>query len=247
MQALADYNSNLGRAVLLIGPPGGGKSVLGCRLFPATYVLVADLNFESPKNYLAKINETANVVGFDTTDIDDKGVPVPLAQRYARIIRCLDEAEKNPAVGTIFIDSATFLADSIMAKLTGAASIDTIKWDKDKAGDYLRTWRSMIHQLRLSGKRLVMSAHEKIAKGEMDSILFYQLNLWGGLRDTLPNMMSDVWRCEVHAPAQLNGKPEYKVRVVGDARNKLKNNFGWDTAVMPSDEIVKQTQKTTTK
>lgn len=244
MQSISSFNPSLGTAVLLLGPPGAGKSVLGCTLFPKTYVLVADLNFESAKRYLERNNLTSNVVGIDTIDVDEKGAPVPLQQRYPRMVKCLDDAEKDPSVETIFIDSATFLADTFMAKLTLATSIDTIKWDKDKAGDYLRGWRSMINQLRISGKRFVMSAHEKVGKGELDQILFNQINLWGALRDTLPNMMSDVWRCEVHPPSTLNGKPEYKVRVIGDTRNKLKNNFGWEEPLLMASEVVARVRAT---
>ena len=82
MQPLSQFNSNLGTAILLLGPPGGGKTVLGCRLFPRTYVLVADLNFESGVRYLQKIDETSNIVGFDTVTVDDKGVKIPVQDWY---------------------------------------------------------------------------------------------------------------------------------------------------------------------
>lgn len=245
MQPPSSFNSNLGRAILLLGPPGGGKSVLGCRLFPKTYVYLTDLNFESAKTQLTKMNEFQNLVGIDIAGVDEKGVPRPLQQRYPHVIKSLDEAEKSPEVETIFIDSATFLAPIFMAKLTMATTIDTIKWDKERAGDYLRIWQSLIDQLRTSGKRLIIAAHERIAEDRMEGkILYNQINLWGGLRDNIANMMSDVWRCEVHASTVLNGKSEYKVRVIGDIRNKLKNNFSWEEALLPQDEVVKRVRAT---
>src|SRR4051812_45441310 len=104
MQTLDSFNDSLGTAVLLLGPPGGGKSVLGCRLFPKTYVFVADLNFASAKRYLAKINAASNIVGFDTATVDDTGKKLIPQEWYPRMFKCLDAATKNPNIETIFID-----------------------------------------------------------------------------------------------------------------------------------------------
>jgi len=244
MQPISTFNPALGCAVALIGPPGGGKSVLGCRLFPKTYVLVSDLNFPSAIRHLTKIGELNNVVGFDATDVDEKGAVVPLQQRYPRVIKCLNDATQSADVETIFLDSATFLADIFMAKLTLSSRIDDITWGKEKASDYLRIWRSIINQLRTSGKRLIVSMHERVAKDALDDVLRNQINLWGALRDNLPYMVSDMWRCEAQLPNLPTGKHEYKVRVLGDSRNRLKNNFGFEQAVYSQDELVKLVRQT---
>lgn len=245
MQPIQTFSPSLGQCILLLGPPGAGKSVLGCRLFPKTYVCITDLNFESAKIHLDKVGETSNVVGIDIIGSDEKGQTVPLQQRYPRLIKAVDDAEKNPEIETIFHDSATFMAPIFMGKITLASRIADVKWDKEKAGEYLRLWQSFIDQSRTSGKRVIFSCHERIAEDQMaGKLLFNQINLWGGLRDALPYMVSDVWRCEVQPPAIPNGKPQYMVRVIGDARNKLKNNFGWEEPLLPSEEVIKRVRKT---
>lgn len=241
MQPISSFNDSLGTAILLLGPPGGGKTVLGCRLFPKTYVCLTELNFKSARIQLERLGETSNVIGLDVIGVDDKGISLPLQQRYPKLIKAVDDAEKNPEVETIFHDSMSSHAPIFMGKLTMASRIADVKWDKEKAGEYLRLWQSFIDQSRTSGKRVVFACHERIAEDQMQGkILFNQINLWGGLRDAIPYMVADVWRCEVHPPAIANGKPQYMVRVVGDIRNKLKNSFGWDEPLLSQDEVVKR-------
>jgi len=245
MQPITSFNNNLGTAILLLGPPGGGKTVLGCRLFPKTYVLVADLNFSSGLRYLEKLGETSNIVGFDTVTVDEKGAKVPVSLWYDRFFKCISAAASDPNVETIFIDSATFVADYITAKLAAATNEAAIRFaggkdSFDKWGQYLVVWRGLIMQLRQSGKRLIMSAHEKKEKDESDGIYKYQIMLDGQIKEKLPNMFSDVWRCEVEEAA---GKYRWMVRTLGNVRHELKNTFGFD-GLIESDALVKQIRST---
>lgn len=242
MQSLSTFNDSLGTAILLLGPPGGGKTVLGCRLFPRTYVFVADLNFASGVRYLAKINESSNVVGYDTATVDDSGKKLGPQEWYPRMFKKLDEATKNPDIGAIFVDSATFVSDYLIAKLTMSNDPLNIRMPAgkdsfDKWAQYLATWRGLILELRASGKRLIMSAHESKDKDESDSIYKYTIALPGQIAQKLPNMFSDVWRCEVEESA---GKVRYMVRLLGNVRHELKNNFGFTEVSLEADEVVRR-------
>jgi hypothetical protein len=238
MQTLDKYNSNLGTAILLTGGAGAGKTVLGCRLFPKTYVFVADPNFASGKRYLEKINEKQNVVGFDTGNVDDQGKPVAANQRYDRMFKLLNEATRDTNVGAIFLDSVSFVEDYIKAKICQAIDDAHIKLQNfDQWGNLILTWKGLIMQLRQSGKRFVASAHERKERDESDGIWKYQIALDGQIRDKFPSLFSDVWRCEV---VEANNKYTWSVRTLGNIRQEhLKNNYGF-VGVLPQDEVVKQ-------
>jgi len=237
MQDLKAFNDNHGTAILLIGPAGGGKTVLGCRLFPKTYVIVADLNFSSGQRYLTKINETSNVIGFDMVAVDEAGKPVPVSLRYARMFKLLCDAIKDPNIGAIFVDSVTLVEDYIKAKICGATSGDTIKLEGfPQWGLYLVTWKSLINQLRESGKKIIFSAHEEHELDKLTGIAKYKIMVDGKIQSKFPGLFSDVWRCEVE---ENLGKHTWVVRTLGNTSHELKNNFDLP-AKLSADELVKK-------
>lgn len=237
MQDINSFNPSLGTAILLMGPPGGGKTVLGCRLFPKTYVIVADLNFASGLRYLQKIKETSNIIGFDTVGVDEKGVKVPVAARYARMWKLLTEAVANPEVGTIFVDSITLVEDYIKAKICSASSEEYIRLEGfPQWGTYLITWKGIIYQLRESGKRVIFSAHEEHEMDKLSGIPKYKIMVDGKIQGKFGGLFSDVWRCEV---VENLGKHSWQVRTLGDVRFDLKNNFDLP-ATLTSDDLVKR-------
>jgi hypothetical protein len=241
MQPISSFNPNLGTALLFIGPPGGGKTSLALSLFPKTYVIVADLNFKSGVDYVTKIGRISNVIGFDTITVDEKNLPVPVTQWYDRFLAKLGEAMKNPDIDCIVLDSATFIADFIIARVGACTDPKRIvipagKESYSKWLDYLLAWRGIILQLRQSGKKLIMVAHEKKEKDESDGIYKYQIMLDGQIREKLPNMFSDVWRCEVEETSP--GQHRWMVRTLGNARHELKNTLGLKS-FLPADEVVK--------
>src|SRR5436190_11663292 len=242
MQTLDKYNSNLGTAILLTGGAGAGKTVLGCRLFPKTYVFVADPNFASGKRYLEKINETQNIVGFDTGLVDDTGKPIPTNQRYDRMFKLLNEAVTNSGVDTIFLDSVSFIEDYVKAKICQAIDDAHIRLQNfEQWGNLILTWKGLIMQLRQSGKKLVAAAHERKERDESDGIWKYEIALDGQIREKFPSLFSDVWRCEVQ---EANNKHSWMVRTLGNIRQEhLKNNYSFE-GLISQDEIVKRIRAT---
>lgn len=237
MQKLESFNDNLGTAILLLGPPGGGKTVLGCRLFPKTYVIVADLNFASGLRYLKKLNETSNVIGFDTIGVDEKNTKIVPNQRYDRMFKLLNDAVKNPDVDCIFVDSITLVEDYIKAKICGATNENAIKLEGFPAwGNYLITWKGLIYQLRESGKKIIFSAHEEYEMDKLSGIPKYRVMVDGKIQGKFGGLFSDVWRCEV---TENLGKHSWMVRTLGDAKHELKNNFDLP-ALMTQDDLMKK-------
>lgn len=248
MQKISDFRDNLGTAIGLVGGAGAGKSSLGCTLFPRTYAFVADLNFKSAKDYLARIGKLDNLVGFDTATPDELGKAVPIMQRYERMLKRLDEPMKSPDVDAIFLDSATFIEDIIKAKICSAANEASIRLNGYEQWDFLRlTWKSVIMQLRQSGKKLVMAMHEEKEKDASDQIFKYKIMLDGKTAAQLPMMMSDIWRCYVKEPATPQAKHEWRVATLSNLRQEhLKNSMGLPGDLL-QDELVKIVQGGATK
>lgn len=241
MQNISSFNNNLGTAIGIVGPAGSGKTVLGMRLFPRTYVIVADLNFSSGLRYLEKIGKTSNIIGFDTIVVDETGKKIPPNQRYDRFWKCLCAAVEDPRVDCIFVDSATFITSYIIAKIVNATTENAIqipggKESWPKWGQVGITWRGMVMEIRATGKKFILAIHESKNQDESDQIWKHELLIPGQTKDLLPNLMSDIWRTEVR---ETNGKHEWMVRTLPNIRMEhLKNTFGFP-GLLPADEVVK--------
>lgn len=243
MRNVSSYNSNLGTAILLVGGAGSGKTSTGLRLFRKTYVLVADPNFASGLRYIESLKKSDNVVGYDNALLDSNDKPIAANQRYDHCFRCLSEAAKDPNVDAIFIDSATFMEDIIKAKICGAAKDEQIKLSNyDQWGALMLTWKSLIMQLRSTGKKLLMACHEKKDKDESDGIWKSQIAVDGQIREKFPALFSDVWRLQVK---ETGGKHFWQCQTLGNVRQDfLKNTYGFP-GEMPVDQVIEQVQKVT--
>lgn len=241
MQNIDQFNSNLGTAILIVGGAGVGKTSLGMRLYKGTYVFVTDLNFQSGLDYLKRINATTNVVGFDTASPDELGKPVSVSRQYDRMLNKLDEAMKSEKVKAILLDSAMFMEDVIKAKICGAQNPASIKLSGyDQWGSLMLAWKSLIYQLRQSGKILIMTAHETKEQDESDSIFKYQIGVDGGIRSKFPALFSDVWRCEI---AENLNKHTWNVRMLGNVRQehlKRSSKFSDLPPILTQDDLCKQ-------
>lgn len=240
MQNINEFKPSLGTAILLVGGAGVGKTTLGMRLFKGTYVFVSDLNFSSGLDYLKKIGGLDNVVGFDTASPDENGKPVPVNMQYQRMLDKLTAAMGDPKVNAILLDSALFMEDILKAKICNATSQAQIKLTGyDQWGSLVLTWKSIILQLRQSGKIPIMTAHEQKEQDESDSIYKYQISVDGSIRGKLPALFSDVWRCEI---AENLGVHTWNVRSLGNVRQehlKRSSRFSSLPAVAKQDDVVK--------
>ncbi len=242
MRTLDTYNSNLGTAILLVGGAGSGKTATGMRLFRRTYVMVADPNFDSGKRYIEQL-KLDTVVGYDYASLDSDDKLIVANKRYDHMFKCLASASTDPNIDAIFLDSATFIEDVIKAKICGAAKDEMIKLTNyDMWGAYMLTWKSLIMQLRASGKKLIMACHEKKDKDESDGIWKSQIAIDGQIREKFPALFSDVWRLQV---IEVNKKHDWMCQSLGNLRQDfLKNTYGF-TGDMRLDDVIAKVQSVT--
>lgn len=222
MQPISSYSTTDGFIRLLLqGAPGSGKSTLSL-LFPGVYVIDIDVNLAGPIRYHTKRNHPLPI-GYDRLDLDDKGNPVPLAQRFTRLSNCLLEAQKNPEVQTIVIQSATGLSE-LMMEYTKIAQ-PACKDGRQLFGFFYTYCRALINTLTQMRKHVILEAHEKIEQDAMTQVTQYRLSWPGQLGDHMGGFFTNVWRTEV-TRSGVPPKYSFQVRTMQDAQcYGLKNDF----------------------
>lgn len=224
MQTIDSYAKQSHLRAILQGPPGAGKTDLACA-FPKPYFIDLDLNLGGPIRR-RRSNNLSLPVGYDTIDRDEQGVLVPLAQRYARLDKCLVDAQANPDIETIVIDSATNLADVLIAETLRKQNKTSMT--KQEWGFFFSYGKQLMQTLTSMRKHIVLTAHEKVNKKEDGSIAYPIKLAWPGqLGQIIGAFFTDVWRCEVEAkPSGLSVSHEFIIRTMPDFQYELKNSLG---------------------
>jgi hypothetical protein len=183
--------------------------------------------------------------------VDDKGTKVPVPMRYQRMLEKINQAMLDPKVDHIFVDSASFIEDILKARICGAQTENQIKLGGDGGASFKQwgelqiLWKALVNDIRISGKKFTMSAHEEKDKDESDGIFKYNLMLDGRIRNKFPAIFSDVIRTYIQGsqnPAQP-ADPKWMVQCIGDMRQEhLKNTLGIIKPIT-QDEFVKLVQE----
>lgn len=201
--------------LMIIGNAGSGKSTLSAR-FPKPFFLSLDKNLRGPAAVMHKENKR-DILFEDTFDKDDAGLEVPPGMRFNRFAAVLTAAIKNDNVETIVVDNVTLLSDLIIDDLlrqTQKKAMEIQTW-----GLYLGAWKLLVAKLRQCGKNVIIIAHERVEKDEIDGTLRYYLAVPGQTADILPTLVTDVWRCEVEEKLVGNQRVHIRnVRVVQSNR-----------------------------
>lgn len=210
--------------VILQGPPGAGKSCLASQ-FPKPYFVDIDVNLGGTLRW-CRINNKQLPVGFDTIDRDETGAMVPMAARYARLDRLLQEAQANPAIETIVLDSATNLADVLVAETLRKQGKSVMS--KQEWGFFFSYGKALMGTLSSMRKHIVLTAHEKVNKNEAGAVVYPIKLAWPGqLGQIIGAFFTDVWRCEVETkPSGLATEYSWIVRTMPDYQYELKNSLG---------------------
>lgn len=132
MKSAQEYELEISKSILILGPPGSGKTVLATS-FPGAYVLNIDNNLAGPIRWKRANSLDANFKFDDIMSIDDPAdlkaagakdsdipapkagtITVPRIWRYRLAAAYIEAAAADPSVETIIIDSLTTFNQVIM-------------------------------------------------------------------------------------------------------------------------------------
>lgn len=195
------------KSILLIGPPGSGKTALGIQ-FPNVYVLDCDGNLDGPESFVRKHKNPNLEYRYDYVRRDDVGNEVPFSECGDRLINLLTAARKNEWVKTIFVDGLTFTNNFFIAKVLAKQSREEMQ--RQDWIPFRVELLKVLLVLRGVTKTTIMSCHEEILTEEIKSvgtvIKGYRPSVDSKLKDYFGGFFTDVWRCK--NPGVVGGKQQ---------------------------------------
>lgn len=214
--------------LMLVGNAGSGKSTFAAR-FPKPFFLSLDRNLRGPAAVMAGEGKT-DIGYFDDFDHDDNGKDLDIGLRFNRFALALSAVAADPQWETIVIDNTTLLSDYIMADILRQQSrkLPIIQdW-----GTFGGAWKLLAAKLRATNKNVILIAHERLEKDDLDGSLRYFLAIPGQTSDILPTLVTDVWRCEVEE--KLVGTSRVHVRQVRVIQNQRHAHLKSSTPSLPA-------------
>lgn len=216
------------KALLLIGPPGGGKSSLMLRL-QNIGVIDVDTNLDGPLRFLGPKVPGLSVV-MDNPLFMSTGKPAAPDQVWPNTLMVVDQLVKHPDVKWIGVDGLTglnFHLINFVTKRAGKTEMSQDLWIPFRQQLIL-----FINTVRLAGKNYVMTCHEEVDADRDGKILRRKVSIDSKIKDFFGGWFTDVWRCTIEtAPGSLT---KAKVSVRSSAMDDLKTS----SPEMPTDNFI---------
>lgn len=194
MKSSTDYSIAESVSILLVGNPKTGKTNIAAS-FPAPYFLDIDGNLASAVRELRKSNKKFY---YDNPVKDAK----TKADVYKLGLAALNAAKDHPDIGTVVLDSISMYVDFICEWIVA----EHIRLgDNDKSGKPITTMtlpdfgkllnilKSIVFDLRKSGKYVVVTSHQTTTKDDLTGIVHKALAMPGSAKDTFGGCFTDVW------------------------------------------------------
>ena len=216
------------RAILLIGPPGGGKTTLAMQ-FPNVCFLDCDRNLDGPDRFIRQKNKELAYC-YEPIVLDDDGNPVPVEKCFDRLVDKLTQLKTNKDVKTVVIDSLTMVNEFIIRKVLFEQGKKTFMEPHFWAPFKSHFWDLLVGKIRGTGKTSICTVHEEMVmendatKVMVTRIIGFVPTVQGKIGDYFGAFFTDIWRC-TSAPAP-GGATEFNIWGTRTSQSDLKSSIG---------------------
>jgi len=217
MISLTQFKTTSKPAVLVIGPPGTGKTSLVTAVFPSPYIIEIDNNIEGVAKFLTDSKVDISKVHLDIPHLKPDGTLVPRQDRWRTMNKRMADAltkdnEESKGdfskfkIQTIFLDSLTGLIEYALDEVRrqqGRAIGDEEKGTKDDPlqiqdwgafGALLRHW---FIKVRSFNRYFAVSGHTVTDKDELAGFLKTFINCPGKFREEIAGLFTECWKTSI--------------------------------------------------